>query len=363
MTAHRHSPDRIVARANAFDCLRLLAALVVVFQHGNADLGFRDGFHLSGLFDGVAIFFILSGLLVYSSAENLLSRGVGWKTFFVNRYLRIAPALLAFAVVAPLLFVLVGAIHPRALVSFPMVVWMGSFLALLPNYHPSTFEGIGTGVINGPLYTIPAECSFYLVVPLIVIAARRWGLPKVLIAFFAVATISNVVSVQIGGSVGNVLHHTFLERGAYFAMGVLLARYGTRVPLRAGLALVAAAIYFPLIALGPTSALAEVYGSLKPTLMAAPLAYLILYVGLKAPVFFQGASRRIGDLSYGVYIWHSFVIALLAWSGLSGEWFVTLLLVGITLALAAASWFAVEKPALKLKRVSVRLAARPSLQS
>ncbi|MCU1528742.1 MAG: hypothetical protein JWP75_2505 [Frondihabitans sp.] len=341
---------------NAFDALRLLAAVIVVFQHGNADLSTNALWNIAGPLDGVAMFFVLSGFLVFSSADNIVARGRSWRTFFANRYLRIAPALYVFAVAAPLSLVALGTVPASALASLPFAAWLGSFAVLLPNFKPEFFAHLGSGSINGPLYTIPAEVSFYLVIPLIFVAIRTWGFWPTIAGLAIVSTAGSVASNLLGGGVASVLHHTFLERGAYFTVGIVLARYWRRIPLRWWLALVALALVLGLLLLGPQPLFVPVYGPLKPLLLAGPLAYVLLYAGLRAPRVFTGLTARIGDLSYGTYIWHAFVIAVLAWFGIEGSWGPVFLLLGVSLGLAALSWFFVEKPALRLKRVRLRAA-------
>lgn len=56
------------------------------------------------------------------------------------------------------------------------------------------------------------------------------------------------------------------------------------------------------------------------------------------------------DISYGVYIWHMVVINFLLVAGLSSP-MSTLVLVVV---LAFTSWYLIEKPALKLKKYSIR---------
>lgn len=353
-----------IPRQNAFDLLRLVAALAVLLQHSNAYLSTNVGWGVSGLVDGVAVFFVLSGFLVYSSASNLAARGLGWRTFFRNRYLRIAPALAAFAVIAPLVVVGVGAVSFSALLSPQLIVWFGSFAFLVPNYHPGVFDPLGSLAINGPLYTIPAECSFYLVVPVLVVAARRFGFARTIAVFLAVSVVGGYFANTGGDRVFTILHHTFLERGAYFAAGVILAEYAPRIPLSRWLACLAGIVYLVLIVFGKTEPFVAVYGPFKPVLVAGPLAYLVFYAGLRLPRAASRITSRIGDLSYGTYVWHTLFIAVLVFAGASGHAWATGAVLVLSLSVAALSWFLVEKPSLRLKRASMRPAvAAPPVDS
>ena len=64
---------------NAFDFLRLLAALTVVINHSVLHLGSTFLWHSQNdhfwFYEGVPMFFILSGLLVYRSCERSFSNG------------------------------------------------------------------------------------------------------------------------------------------------------------------------------------------------------------------------------------------------------------------------------------------------
>ena len=81
------------------------------------------------------------------------------------------------------------------------------------------------------------------------------------------------------------------------------------------------------------------------------LALLAIEVG-RSPYLFSRTYRRIGDLSYGTYL-YAFPIQLLSltrWLTPSNFWALTLLDVILILACAALSWHLVERPALQLKR-------------
>jgi peptidoglycan/LPS O-acetylase OafA/YrhL len=117
-----------------------------------------------------------------------------------------------------------------------------------------------------------------------------------------------------------------------------------RIPMSRALAGVAVALVVGGVAATPSYRLA-----------AAPaIAYLCLYVGIELGRFSRLVLRH--DLSYGVYI-YAFPIqqALLLWGFGSIGWAAfTGLSIVCTLPLAAASWFAVERPAQRLRRPVVR---------
>ena len=337
-----------VSRENSLDFLRLAAASVVVLAHAQAD--FRTSFlwNASQLVDGVGMFFIMSGMLVYRSGESTWSRTGRWRDFFWNRYLRVAPGIYAFAVIAPLVLVAAGAVALSSLFKFPLVVWLGSSFFLLPNYDPPTWQHVGTGVINGQLYTIPAEVSFYLIVPLLVLAARRFGFPQMLASFILVS-IAISIGVTLGGHTAEAIaHHTFVERAGFFAAGIFWAKYRERVPAQWWLFVAACAIYVPvkLFALNT-----DVLGPLSPFVIAIPLSYMVVFFGYHGPRALGHLTERVGDLSY-TYIWHVLVINLLLFFGFSGEWWLVPLTLAVTWCIAWLSWRLVEKPALRLKRIS-----------
>lgn len=337
-------------RDNTLDFLRLFAALVVVVAHAQSDLSTSFAWGASELVDGVGMFFIISGLLVYKSGESIHARTGQWRDFFWNRYLRVAPAIYVFAVAAPLVLVVIGVVALSALVSGELVVWLGSSFVLLPNYDPSIWRNFGTGVINGQLWTIPAEVSFYLVVPLLVLTARKFGFWAMLVPMIALSIVGPLLSSQ-GGLLQTVVHHTFLEKAAFFTVGIFWARYWGRVPARWWIFAVVVAVYIPVKIFALKT---DVVGPLEPLLIAIPLGYLVVYFGYSGPLVFSRFTKRLGDLSYGSYIWHVFIINTFIWFGWTGEWWLVPSVVAATLVVAWLSWHLIEKRALALKRTSSR---------
>lgn len=338
-----------VRRNNAFDLLRLFAASIVVVIHGMTYFHTNLLWGVPELFDGVGMFFVLSGLLVYRSGESIYRRTGGFRQFFLNRYLRIAPGIYTFALIAPLVLVAVGGITFASLIDPQIVLWLGSAALLVPDYHPAIWAHVGFGVINGQLYTIPAEISFYLIVPLLVLAARRFGPRTMIVGLVAVAVVLPAAGDALGPLVHNVFHHLFIERAGYFAAGIFWAYYWERIGPRVWLFWASLVAWMAVAYVGLHTTGLE---SLFPLFTAIPMSYVLVYIGYQAPRALARVTEVVGDLSFGTYIWHTTVINVFLFLGLSGPQYIPAVLV-IAWAVAAVSWRLVEKPALKLKRVSI----------
>ena len=82
------------ATRNNFDLIRLFAASQVALSHIATHLGVESPvLSILSLFPGVPIFFFVSGYLVYGSYEQSSKNSNGNLNFFINRFLRLYPAL------------------------------------------------------------------------------------------------------------------------------------------------------------------------------------------------------------------------------------------------------------------------------
>jgi peptidoglycan/LPS O-acetylase OafA/YrhL len=136
--------------------------------------------------------------------------------------------------------------------------------------------------------------------------------------------------------------------GLMFVCGALLWAYRDRIPLDRRLAVAAA--------------LAVAAGSLTPNyrLVAAPaVAYLMLYLAMA-----WGRHRRLvltNDISYGTYVYAFPVQQAALLAGATTAWLpFTVVSLALTLPLAGASWFLVERPGLQQGRP--RVSTSPQLR-
>lgn len=344
-------------RDNTFDFLRLFAAVVVVIAHAQHELGTQILWNASQLFDGIGMFFIMSGYLIWQSAVSTRQRTGGWVVYFQNRALRILPALYVFALLMPVLLAAMGAMPWRSLISEDMLIWLGSAAFILPAYDPAIWEHVGTGNLNGHLYTIPAEVSFYVAVPLLVWVAKKWGIGWIVGLVGLAAIVGPLVMFFFSGPIATFVHFTFIERAAYFLVGVLAAVFKDRIRLNPWAFVAALGAYFSLKVFGTGQAWFRI---VQPLWLAVPLGYAVLYFGHAGPRALRKFTSWFGDLSYGTYIWHVVVIELFVWAGWIGQWWLVLGVLAVSLAAAQVSWRLVEKPSLALKRLTSRNRERPS---
>jgi peptidoglycan/LPS O-acetylase OafA/YrhL len=356
---------------NCFDALRLFAALCVAITHATAHLNsnflwYREGSSL-WFFDGVMMFFILSGGMVYKSAERCMQQGRPIREYLFNRFLRVVPAIYAYLAIMTLILITLKIINLKTVFATGFLTWIGSGLLLVPVYHPASLQDFGIGVVNGSLWTIPVEVGFYFMIPALVSISDRWGFVKTMGAALALGTAGTLTYALLGGNgthftMVKVFGITFLPWLTYFVIGIITARFWQSLPQHRFVALTAATL---LIVCNVWRTQVSQEATLLVGLATAiPLAYLTFWIGHRAPAFLRQATSRLGDLSFGIYIWHMPLINLIIWSGLSsGPLHGTGLIVatlGATLSIAYISWHLVERPALRLKRYSSHRTEGPS---
>ena len=316
-----------------FDYLRLIAAVLVVAHHarvldGGPPLTLGLGPDLGAL--GVGVFFVISGYLVAGSLERTPRTGA----FVAKRALRIFPGLLAaLLATAFVLGPLTTTLEPLDYLSDPSVYgYVLSNMTLYGvTYHlPGVFlDAPVTGVVNGSLWTLRLEFTAYLA--LAFLGATRRATPRTLAALAGLAAMASLA-----------VHTAGLDaRDELFRIGYLASVNGV-------LFLAGAAAHAGRFQPRPWMALAGLACLLTPAwFVGLPLIVLPLGV-LNAP-------RPPADLSYGLYI-YSF--PLQQWLAQQHQLNLASSL-ALALPFALASWFLVEKPALRLKaRLAPHEAAR-----
>ena len=330
-------------RNNNFNLLRFLAATVVIFSHGYALTGhateeplrrWSGGATYLGLL-AVAMFFIISGFLVSKSFVERRTIGA----FAAARALRIYPALVAATLLS---VVLAGASSTVAWKEFLVDPQTGLFavnnsLGLYIKYTlPGAFvDNPFPRAVNGSLWSVPIEISMYVVCALaggLTLLYRRAWFNIVFIAGFVLFTVLPNWWV-IYPKVPNARLLALA-----FAVGALAWVNRDAIPLSPS----AAAVALLLLAINP----GELLGSPFALVL---LAYVLLTVALHPKLRFA-AFNRIGDYSYGLYV-YAFPIqqALVALKGDLNPFGLFAMAFASTLPVAMASWHGMEKPALGLK--------------
>jgi peptidoglycan/LPS O-acetylase OafA/YrhL len=338
-------------RNNNFNLLRFLAAAMVIWTHscvlspgGDEPLSQQIGMSLGDI--GVDIFFVTSGFLI----ANSFFSGKGWLEFAWARILRIYPALW-FAV---MVCVLVGAYFTTLSVTEYLssgqtwryvlgngIMWFGD-QPHLPGVFLTTPFG---GWVNGSMWTLPHELHLYALLALLggifMASGRLLGKPVVRVGMLSLAVVL-LVLVTINH------HHSILPDGhsrayrlfAMFFAGVSAYVWRKKVWLSTSLAVVMLVLMAVLFVYFETSARAF-YGVALP--------YLVLYFA-----YVPGGGiihfNRLGDYSYGLYIYHWPLMQSLVslHPDIDAMW---MLLFGLGLALLAAvlSWHLLEKKCLSFK--------------
>lgn len=343
----------------ALDGARGIAALSVLLLHAwlytttqSSDLSAPSDAIAHELRLGLVLFFVLSGFLLWrpwlapERAGTSFRRRV--RRYALRRAARILPAYYVALVGAIVIVLAVGDAHHT-----PPATHLPLFLVFGQNLTAATL-----GKLDPPMWTLGVEVCFYVAVPLLGLALRavRGRAARALLGpalLFIAGTAYNVALSR-----GHVPPPTAINQlpamAPDFACGMLAAalldgpplRARTRWPLLLGgvLLVVANGAWHTQFAVDAQQIVRD--------LPAAAGFACVLVALARAPrpgLLATPPLRALGEVSYGLYLWHMPLIFLLRDIGLwpSSMLPAAVLLVALTLVVASASWRLIERPVLR----------------
>lgn len=346
-------------RTNNADCLRFILALMVIFSHAyplatgdNSHEPFYRFTHNTETFGGVAVegFFVLSGFLIAGS----WLRSPKLSTFLAKRCLRIWPGL----IVAVLFCYFVAPIVSDEGMKF----WF-SHRALVSTFQSAVFAESFSGdsllshcpfpkCISGSIWTIKYEFLCYLGVALLGLTGlirRKWFILLMAMAFnvaYAIATYrgSNLHWPKPGTEM-NIVLGLLLGRpavwpmfGCWYLLGVVAFVFRDQIRFK---------WYFAVAAM---AGLVLARGHATAFVIISPicLAYLFMFFIFGINVGLHNFGKY-GDFSYGIYLYgwtvEQILVRFFHLQPIPLFFFASL----CAITAGALSWFAVERPFLRLK--------------
>lgn len=340
------------ATLNNFDIIRLFAASEVAISHTASHLNIEHPIlSILGYFPGVPIFFFISGYLIYQSYANIKENNP--RIFFTNRFLRLYPALCFCFFITVLSLYLCGYIQTQNFTQKDFAVWVFTSLTFFQFYNPDFLRGYGVGAINGSLWTISVELQFYILTPLLFIGYKRYRKTSVAIAIMLLSV--NVANTFLNEKDSIVLKLLSVSFVPWFYMFMLGAFISINEYLRKKILAVNPSIYFVIYV--ATYFVATEYklgtGNGINFVSYLLLCLLVLRLAYANPTL----SNRIlkgNDISYGVYIYHMPIVNLWLFYKIQGTTTSLVAALASTVSIATISWFLIEKPSLKLKKMALR---------
>ena len=343
-------------RSARVESLRALAALGVLFGHvygyasGFDQETFGDRLLLGGGF-GVFLFFALSGYLIYwPFARRDFGGGaaIDHRRYAANRILRILP-LYWISVVIVLLWQQDGGSAGQ---------WW-RFMALAQNYFDET-----VATVNGPLWSVVVEVSFYLVLPLLALAigrlaggSRLWGaaaigacgLASLLLWYF-----------QVYRDPGDAIwRYNFPTTFFFFTGGMLVAvlrtKWQAQRPRWASSGLghtdlwLLAALPFWLVIVWRYQ---YTWLAVLPSTLMVAACVLPLRPGPLMRVLEWRPLAALGIASYSLYVWHIPVLnEVTGWSWVPDSTIgLAAIAIPASIGVAVLSYRVIETPFLRLRR-------------
>lgn len=344
------------------DKLRGFAALSVVLYHV-IELTQWTAYPVAGPYFwgrvgwmGVDLFFVISGFVITYSAWSLYqTHGVNWKSHYWRRRLtRIVPLYLLTSAM------FVTLVQPEWLSFSAKIIWHGvTHLLFIHNLFPWTH-----GSINGVNWTIGVEMQFYLLVALVLPWIVRTNALVMVATFF---TIAWAWRAAVFGLLGDgappllLFQYSTQLPGTLdeFVLGMLLCKIMLD-PEYASAAQWIKRHYAMVIAGGLVTGIVMFsifrnHGDYWPhswmviffrTLIGATGCAIVLGAILwpwKAPRIMSRSVDFLGEISYGIYLWHLPVILSLKRLGIGAGFPFLARTMLVTVILATLSYYLFEK--------------------
>lgn len=317
---------------------------------------------------GVQLFFVLSGFLITGNLLDSRHAPNYYQSFFARRVLRIFPLYYGVLIVAFLVLPHVTTIPAKMAESQHNQIWLWTFLVNWTEPFGRSVEGFSH------FWSLAVEEQFYFVWPFLLHGRNAKAVLRLSIGLMVAALLIRCTLVAFGARNGVLYMFTFCRMDALAAgaataaiirlpRGIEIVRSHARRWWIVGLALAACgALSTDFYALEGNGTYTVGYTVLSLAFAAFLLAGVVQPAG--AGVFYQRLLnipplRSVGKYSYGMYIFHMFIIvgtggSIVGWmKSVFPVWYpvvYALVIVLLSYAVAFASYHCFEKHFLKLKR-------------
>ncbi len=338
-------------RIPELDGLRAIASVLVIAFHASlTSESCRSAFLLRWGWMGVDLFFVVSGYLITTILLRSSNEGAsGLLSFFVRRSLRIWPIYYLVLIA----FVAANALLPRPQPTAGLTLYL-TYTQFLPRYWGA--DGPAFPRAFAHTWSLAVEEQFYLIWPALLLLMGRKALVPLCLGAAAVAVVSR--------GWFHLDPQLLLGRCDGLAMGGLLAAAFSARPWAAGredavrkgfaMMILVPLAFFLGFAAGTDAERAEPIRAsveilLGNVLFGGVVGLCLLDTGRARLALLRDPRLvALGRISYGLYLYHNLVFSGLqlrfgptgtpGWAILAGS--------GLTLAMAALSWRAIERPIL-----------------
>ena len=339
MSALKHIP--------ALDGIRAFAVLLVILFHAKAP--FMKAGYL-----GVDAFFVLSGFIITTLLlREFDAKGtINFLHFYIRRLLRLYPALLLLLALVLGCFWLVLGKPPTEVRGFYRDAF---FAATYLSDFALHFEWMSRASALMHTWSLSVEEHYYIIWPFVLLMlARHVPRPRLAKTLGAIFLLSLAWKMAACVYFDAALAYRFDLRDSGLLLGGWLAAYrhgGGKIAEYK--ALLAASFILFLACLftdWPRVSWTFVLGVSVTEIFTCFLIYAVVEEGQSRAAKFLGGAVPVylGKISYGMYLFH-YPIAV--YVSLGNDWRVTFVVsYFLALAVASASYFAVERPALALAK-------------
>lgn len=310
------------------------------------------------IFPGVPIFLFKSGFLISADWE----RNPNIKTFVSNRIYRILPELwvcVLFSAISLVLFYDISIIIDNLSTFF---LWIFTQATLFQAWNPTFLRGYGIGVVNGSLWTIAVEISFYIFVPILFLV-QRFRIVKIDLLLITIILSSFALNYYCESDYSTGLISEFTKSLIFitplpwigmFCVGILFNRHIEFLYIYTVDKFLYYLLFFISVSSIPMWHSSSIFVRLGNSI--GIFKYIVLCFLLMSSAFSnRGLSDRFlrkNDISYGDYLYHQPVLNLLIVFGFQGTIGVVFCLIS-TLIISLVSWKFVAQPVLLFKKASL----------